>query len=59
MKIAEWFLNAVKVKSYEPSGPLLLELIPVFCSVTRSIATPHEWDASPSQVTSQHFIRFP
>ena len=26
---------------------------------TRSIATPPGWDASPSQVTSQHFVRFP
>ena len=26
---------------------------------TRSIATPPGWDASPSQVTPQHFIRFP
>ena len=27
--------------------------------MTRSIATPPGWDASPSQVTSQHFVRFP
>ena len=26
---------------------------------TRSIATRPGWDASPSQVTSQHFVRFP
>ena len=27
--------------------------------VTRSIAIPPGWDASPSQVMSQHFIKFP
>ena len=26
--------------------------------VTRSIATPNGWDASPSQVAPQHFVRF-
>ena len=35
-----------EVKSYEPSDPLLPELIPV------SVAAPPGWDASPSQVTS-------
>ena len=50
------------VKSYEPSGPLLLEIIPVSVAgigATRSIATPPGWDVSPSQVTSQHFVRLP
>ena len=33
---------------------------PGFCSMKRpGIATPPGWDASPSQVTSQHFVRFP
>ena len=27
--------------------------------VTRSIASPFEWDANTSQVTPQHFVRFP
>ena len=49
-----------RVKSYEPTGPLLPELIPVSeHEATRSIATPPAWDASPSQVTPQHFVRFP
>ena len=36
-----------KVKSYESSGPLLLEHIPVSAhEATRSMATPSGWDAS-------------
>ena len=31
----------------------------VYHEATRSIATAPGWDASPSQVTSQHFVRFP
>ena len=50
-----------KVKSaHEPSGPhrRSLSQFPQH-EATWNIATPPRWDASPSQVTPQHFIRFP
>ena len=51
------------VTSYEPSGRLPPEarISPVSFAdeASRSIATPPGWDASPSQLTSQHFVRFP
>ena len=42
-----WYVIGL-VTSYESSGQLLPE----------RIASPPGWDASPSQVTSQHFVRF-
>ena len=44
----------------EQNWPTLSELIPVSLArsrLRRSIATPPGWDASPSQVTPQHFCR--
>ena len=39
--------------------PITAGAYPGFChETTRSIATPPGWDASPSQVIPQHFVRF-
>ena len=51
------------VTSYEPSGRLPQEArispVSVADEASRSIATPPGCDASPTQLTSQHFVRFP
>ena len=47
-----------KVKKIKPHTA---RAYPGFYSIklTRSIATPPGWDVRPSQVTPQHFVRFP
>ena len=51
----------VVVKSYEPTVAHYFRSLSRFSyyKATNSIATPPGWDASPSQVASKHFVRFP
>ena len=50
--------SSVGIKGFESVAHNCHGAYPSF-EATRNIATPPGWDACPSHLTSQHFVRFP